>query len=471
MPSAKAAVNIVMALASFREARSVVELSLSPIFHYQYSSISKTIHRIGTQEPEHLQRAIGALCMGSFEAANSPLLLQSDTTPVCKPHAPTLKDRTYVAVPNNVIAGNKSLNVGYDVSFVNLCDQEKRWSLPLSIQRVPPEKTASACALEQIARLLCEFDDQLVINTLDSKYGNAAYLGPAYAHENLVNVVRLKTGMKVWKEHLRRDTGGAPAHYGQKYYLCSSTGYKHYKSHPKTKEPYRVFRRSIFDLAADKFVQLQAKTRKGRKLVVHLWRWRDMLLRGKSGASMKEKPLDLLAVEVCDEETGALVFGRPMFLAISGERKTEVSTEQGYQCYRGRYGIEPYFRFCKQRLLLSSYQTCSVDHFDSWLLMVQLASWLLYSASEEVQFSPRKWEQYLPQSKGAQAGVALSMAQTRKGAERLFLTFESGPFKPGKYKKGSGRAKGAKQVPRKRYKVVKKRPTKTLFKHKTVQLE
>jgi len=97
MPSAKAAVNIVMALASFREARSVVELSLSPIFHYQYSSISKTIHRIGTQEPEHLQRAIGALCMGSFEAASSPLLLQTDTTPVCKPHAPTLKDRTYVA--------------------------------------------------------------------------------------------------------------------------------------------------------------------------------------------------------------------------------------------------------------------------------------------------------------------------------------------------------------------------------------
>jgi len=41
--NSKALANLVMGLASSPSSRSVVELSLSPCYHYQYSSISKTI--------------------------------------------------------------------------------------------------------------------------------------------------------------------------------------------------------------------------------------------------------------------------------------------------------------------------------------------------------------------------------------------------------------------------------------------
>jgi len=41
--NSKALANLVMGLSSQRSARSVVEVCLSPCYHYQYSSINKTI--------------------------------------------------------------------------------------------------------------------------------------------------------------------------------------------------------------------------------------------------------------------------------------------------------------------------------------------------------------------------------------------------------------------------------------------
>lgn len=47
--NSKALSNVVMGLASQPSAKSVVELSLSPCYHYQYSSINKAINTIYEQ--------------------------------------------------------------------------------------------------------------------------------------------------------------------------------------------------------------------------------------------------------------------------------------------------------------------------------------------------------------------------------------------------------------------------------------
>lgn len=46
----KSLANLVMGLASQTTAKSVVELSLSPCYHFQYSSISKAIDSISNQK-------------------------------------------------------------------------------------------------------------------------------------------------------------------------------------------------------------------------------------------------------------------------------------------------------------------------------------------------------------------------------------------------------------------------------------
>ena len=475
-----ATANIVMALASFEQARSVTELSLSPVFQYEYPILTKAIGELA-KDAEHrieVQKVIQELCMPYFELqpdSLNRLVLQIDTTPMPKPFSPTLKDRTFISIPNNVVPKNKPLSIGYDVSFVNLSDMASKWSLPLNVERVNVEQTATEKAIEQLEQLFghpeLKFDLAQVVATLDSKYGNAYYFEPAYAHKNLINVVRLRAGMKVWTRDIQSDTGGSPRIYGQKFYLHAQSQTKTYKKHPKTKQAYQVFQRSIFELEHDEYIQVESQTTKGRKMLIELWRWNQMMIRTKDGHNMKDKPFDLLAIKVRDAETNQLVFNREMFLAISGTQKSQLSTRESYEIYRHRYDIEPFLRFSKQRLLLNKLQTSNVEYFDNWLLFNQMATWLLYAASDETHFSPRKWEQYLPKNKEAAIAPRLSIAQVRKAAQDLFLTFDLTAFKPLKSKNGKGRQKGQTQPQRTRYNVVKKTAKKLRYKLKTAKIE
>lgn len=457
----RATANLIMALSCYKEAKSPVELSLCPLYHYQYSSIYDALSDLAKDAKERsgVQQAIQSLCMSYFDRIG-PLVFQTDSSPVRKPHSPTLKDRGYIAIPNNVIKGNKPLSIGYEVCFVNISAGADKWSLPLSEERVGIDQTPSQKAIDQLGQLLNHpalgLGEELILNTLDSKYGNAYYMAPSWQFDNMVSVVRLRAGMKVWEEDWREDTGGAPQVYGDKFYLHHQSKMKTYQKHPQTGLPYEVFQRSVFEKSAEDYAEWSAQTAKGRKINIQVWRWEQMMIRTKDGHNMKDKPFDLLGVKITDAETGKLVFDREMFLAISGRRKQEVSTPEGYKVYRRRYDIEPFLRFSKQQLLLEKYQTPDVGHFDNWLLFNQLASWLLYTASDEVQYRPRKWEQYLPENKNAHQQARLSMAQTRKAAQDLFLTFDPNSFKPLKSKKGRPRHKGETQIQRTRFPVVRK---------------
>jgi hypothetical protein len=457
----KAVTNLVMALASCGEARSPVELCVSPLYHYQYSSVTDALTDMAKVPGGRAlaRQSVQALCMRHFPDSGR-IFLQTDTTPIGKAHSPTLPGRTYIAVPNNVIPGNRPLDIGYEVSFVNLSEPATKWSLPLDIERVGADETATERALSQLGRLFAHpalgLSGKLCVNALDSKYGTAAYLSPAWAMGSLVSVVRLRAGMKVWTPSAGGNPRGAPKVYQRALYLCAESRAKPYKRHPATGQPYEVAQPSIFERKPDEALCMEAQTASGRKTLVHLWRWDGLRLRSKGGHNMKDKPFDLLAVKVTDAKSGKALFGQEMYVAISGRRRAEITTCEGCQTYRHRYDIEPHMRFSKQKLLLGKYQTPDEGHFDNWLLCNQLAAWLLYTASDEAGFRPRKWRKYLPENKAAQERPRLSIAQTRHAAQELFLTFDPGPFLPLKSKKGRPRQKGETQIQRTRYEVLKK---------------
>ncbi len=459
-----------MALCSFKGARSVVRLSLSAVYHYQYSSLRDAISDLARDEAERkdVQQLFQSFCKAYWpeRLAPSTIVLQTDSSSLKKPYSPTLKDRTHIPIPNMVISGNKSLSVGYEISCINLSSDQGKWSLPLSMERVGVDQTATEKALEQLEQLLNHPDlglsETLVLNTLDSKYGNHKYLAPSWKYKNLLSVVRLRGGMKVWPEDRLSDTGGAPKIYGQKYYLLTQSRTKTLKNHPRTGQAYEVFQLSVFDHTPDDQLSCQAVLGNGRKVTIELRRWDNMMIRTKGGHNMKDKPFDLINVIVTDAQSGERVFDREMFIAISGQRKDEVTTTEGYQSYRRRYDIEPLFRFSKQRLLLESYQSPKVEHIDNWLQINMMANWLLFAASDEVEFQPHKWESYLPENKqDPDKHSRLSITKTHRAAQDLFLTFDSTPFLPPKSKKGRPRQKGETQTPRKRYPVVKKTTSKT----------
>lgn len=468
-----------MALASYEGGHSVTELSLSPVYHYQYGSISKAISWLAkdSKEYEQVRQLLLRFCLNHYEHSSSYAVFQTDVSPLCKAHSPTLKDRTYIAVPNNVIRGNKPIDVGYNLSCINLAGSDG-WSLPLLAQRVNIDQTAVDCAVDQLDSLLSSSGwpllEQMVVNLLDSSYGIASYLSRSHKHENLVNVVRLRARRKVWTSapgQTGDNASGAPRIYDHKYYLQATSQFKTYKRHPTNGQPYEVWQESLFERTPDEHLQLPGRTKKDRALTVELWRWNDLKIRTKDGYNMKDKPMDVIAVRISDAQTGQLIFDREMFIGLCGKQKEQIDTQKAYELYRQRYGIEPYFRFSKQKLMLDKLQTPDMEHLDNWLLVVQLTAWLLYVMRNEAQYVPKKWQQYSLKEKQAAQGQTLSMAQCRKAAEKLFLTFDPNPFKPVKSKKGKGRQKGQTQAQRTRYKVVKKTTNKNKIKLKTEKLE
>lgn len=442
-----------LALASYRDAKSVVALSKSPLFHHQYSSISKAISNLAkdTHELKRVGKLFKAQWLKYFPGREVNYF-QTDVVNIFREYAPCLADRTMRHKANNVIVGNKPLGLGYSLSSVNIADFESGWSIPLELRRVNSNEDEIEVAVRQIKELCAseKFNESLNINAADSSYGVAKYITQVDTIDNLVSVIRLRHGNKVYPSAMR-ETGGARQIYGKEYRLIEKSGEKIYQ---KKENRYSKYLSSIYDKAADEYQELERVTKKGKKLRIELRRWRHMKMRTKKGHSMKEVEFDVVGLRVLEKESGERVFKQDVYVAVVGEGRGRLRLEEVAQVFYHRFDLEVTNRFMKQNLFLEAYQTPAVEHLDNWLLVVQAAMWLLWTASEEVEKVSEKWQKYGEPKKDK--GERKTASQTRKGLEQLILSFEKEGFLPKKCKKGLGRKKGWKLEPRKQYKVVRK---------------
>jgi len=214
---AKALASLVRSLASLENARSVVGLSESPLFHHQYSSIADAINGVCAKESDYesVSKMLLCFCMQYYPVPMDNIYrFNSDSSTILKLFSPTLKDRSQVHIPNNVIPSNKPLSVGYRTSAITLSESDG-WQLPLAVKRINLDQTATECLIGQLSGL---FDDKtlpfqgadLVINRLDRGFGNAQYLSPSYQHSNLVSIVRLRQGQKIYLPATELVSGGRP---------------------------------------------------------------------------------------------------------------------------------------------------------------------------------------------------------------------------------------------------------------------
>ncbi len=442
-----------MALASYRDAKSVVALSKSPVFHHQYSSLTKAITNLAKDERElkRVDRMFKEQWLEYFplSAVN---YFQTDVVNIFREHAPCLKGRQYRHKANNVIAGNKPIGIGYPLSLVNRADFASNWSVPFDVQRVKEGEDEIEVAAEQI-KVICEsekFARSLNINAADSSYGVAKYITRVNGISNLVNVLRLRHGNKVYEGEVQ-ETGGAPRIYGAEYHLIEKSGWHEYR---KKEQIYRKYLTSVYDKKEDEYQEIFKVTKRGKELKIELRGWSGMKMRTKKGNSMKEVEFELIGIRVLEKESGKRVFKPDVFVAVVGQERKKLSLEEVAEIFYQRFDLEVTNRFMKQNLFLESYQTPDIQHLDNWNLLVQEAMWLLWAASTEVEKVSEKWQKYAEPK--AEKGGRKTASQTRKGLERLFLTFEKEAYLPKKCKKGWGRKKGDKQEPRKQYQVVKK---------------
>ena len=447
-----ALMELIDALSSTPDARSVVELSLSPFFRRHYSSVHDAIaHLFLPSEPEGAdeeqraweQKLMRLIARYLPEPQKRKFwLFGIDVVPIPRPFAQTLADRTFVHKPNT-IKGNKPIAIGHDYSHLvffpeKVNGDDPPWAVPMIVRRVHSDETAASVGAEQTNTLMEDeslpFHDDLCVEVADSDYSAVTYLGPVMKeeHENLVLVARAR-GNRVFYRQAPPVEGkrgpGHPTWYGERFDLKDPSTWG---------EP-------------DEVTEVPFTTRSGRTYRAQLEGWHNLLITGTRDWPMHRFPFTSIRARVLDEE-GNQVFKRTMWLIVIGQRHHELSILEAWEAYGQRYDVEHYFRFGKQRLLEDAYQTPDVEHEENWMQIVALAKVQLWLARDLAESLPRPWERYLPETK--RETPSPSFVQRDFG--RIIRQIGT-PAKPPQSRGNSpGRTKGEKQPPRKRHPVIKK---------------
>jgi hypothetical protein len=124
--------------------------------------------------------------------------------------------------------------------------------------------------------------------------------------------------------------------------------------------------------------QTSYKTCRGRTVTVTITAWQNMLMRGSKALPTHQSPFTLLRI-VSTDEAGEPMY-KPMWLIVMGQQRSETSSVQAQIGYRQRFDLEHTFRFGKQKLLLSAFETPDAEHEQQWIHLVMLAYVELWAA-------------------------------------------------------------------------------------------
>lgn len=449
---ADAILDLIDALACNGSAKSPAELSLNSQFQRQYGSIYRAVDKFFNStdpqnaEREHvehqqkLMRIVGRQCPEPVQRKFH--LFGLDATGQPRPFAHTLRDRGMHYHPNPA-PGNKPVMVGHSYSVLTALPEKKGrtsppWVIPLVIRRVPTDKKATEVGAAQVADLLKDetlsFGRELSVLVGDSAYSARGFLGEVVEHKNLVILVRVRGDRKF---HRIPEQDDSPAGQGHPVWFGTSFDMKD----PSTwDEP-------------DATEVVPWTLRNGRICQVEIEAWYNMLMRGERDIPMHEHPFTLIRIRVKDSN-GKAVFNRPLWLIMIGDRRQEISLSDAYKAYRQRYDLEHFFRFGKRRLLMTSYQTSSVEHEENWWEIVGLAYVQLYIGASLAQNLPRPWERYLPQVKEGKSEEVLSPSMVQRDMPRIIREMGTPSSLPKSRGKSSGRAKGYLPGKRDRFPIV-----------------
>lgn len=437
---ADTAMELVDALCSSPAADSLVELSLAPLFRRSHTALYK-----GIAEVEWENVPLAPLLADYLSAPEQrPFwLLGVDVTSQPRPFAATLEDRGFVYQPN-AVAGNKPVTIGHQYSTVALLPEQESgltnsWVVPLVTGRVPTDADKELVGADQMRALLDDeslpWHDELVVEVGDTSYSKPAYLHANRHYANLVTIARARSNRTFYRQFVYAD-GQYPAHhpqwYGEAFKLPDPTTWG---------DP-------------DLETTFTETSRRGKVYTVVIQGWQNMLMRGKHKPvriPMQRYPFTLVKITRYDED-GNQAFKRPLWLIVVGERRDELSLLDIYAAYSARTDMEHFFRFGKQKLLLTASQTPETVREERWWHLVHLAYAMLWMARHLAQHLPRPWERHLPTAKRREISPTL----VQRDFERLIQQLGTPAQPPQPRGKSPGRPAGMKLPPRPRRKVVVK---------------
>jgi hypothetical protein len=337
--------------------RSFPELSLSPAFRRKWPSAYAAIEE-GNQDREWLEEQFVAQV-----PRQGRQIFALDGTAWPHPAARSLADRQYVRGCTPAVDGATVVGHPYSV-LAWVPDAHSSWAPPMSVRRVPSDRTATEVGVDQVKQLCRqradEMEEALYLIVGDGKYGNHHFLG-ALKDEPCGALVRLRCDRVLYKAPGPYSGMGRPRIHGDRFAF----------KEPDTWGP------------ADEDIQVDDE-RWGQ---VRLRRWDDLHAL-QDGAT----PFSVILVETHRERDQP---SDPFWLAYQpppNQAPDDQGLEELWHGFEWRWPVEPSIRFRKQHLhwTLPRFQT--PQRCDRWTMLVSVAQWELFLAKDIVQDRPLPWQ-------------------------------------------------------------------------------
>jgi DDE superfamily endonuclease len=402
--------ELVDALLLNSEGRSVVELSLNPVFRRGWSSVYAAL-------------SDGAINTARLERLYSRQVLDRerpvwavDSTLWSRPDARTLPERGFHHSPTR-IKGNKPSGIGHAYStVVRMPDTSGSWALPLAHEWIAGDQSALEVGAQQVKRL-AELSPARPLVTMDS-----AYSGPAWLKASLEgpfdSLGRLRPNRVLYRQPLPYPGVGRPAVHG----------------------PALNLRRPETWYSPDEALCLR-DDKLGRLEITawHLVHFRET----------PNHPLTVIHLHRLDAR-GTRRDPAHLWLIYAGQPPLHLATD--WRFYLRRYAIEHFYRFLKQDLLWTAFAGTALHNTQLWSTLVTIAYWLLFLARDLVLDTARPWQKAAPTS------PSLSPGRVKRALPGLWSQIATPTALCKTRGKSSGRPPGFHPPRRPRFPVLKKRP-------------
>lgn len=415
---ADATMDLLDALTSSLQVTAPVALSESPLFRRGFAAVYDALEE-GELPEEALRELFSQSQPATCETLADYELYAVDCTPCPRPEADTLPERVNLKSQAKQVA-----QVGEKLSWLGrLVKTGSSWVAPQDIQRVGVTSTDSAVAVEQVKRLDKQ-SDRLKVVVADSLYGNQHFLAVFLVVTTVMALVRLRSNLRLYENPVPKppkSKGRHPVH-GPAFKLTSPT---------------RAADRSLIITLAGQKVSLSA--------------WHNLHLR-----LLPQLVGMVLRVEFRKADDTPR-YKTPLYLFWTGP--CTVPLEDLCRMYLWRFAIEHAFRFLKQRLGLNTAQSTNPHALCQWQWLTALAYWQLLLMEPLVADHRPAWYRHATPSQPWSCSPGI----VQRGALAFLCGFGTPSASPRPAGKGTGRPKGYRPQPKKRYPVVyksSKRPQK-----------
>lgn len=388
-----------------RSVYSFAELSLSPVFRRQWSSLYESLQDSNPPRQQLMDVYLEQM------PQDEQIVLAGDHTAWSRLQAETLRERTYEhqATP---MRGAKPVTLGQGYSTIAWIPQTQgSWALPLLHERITSADTPIEKAATQLGQV-CQKLTTRPLSLWDAEHGCAPFLLKT-TELSCDKLIRLRSNRVLYGAPPPYTGIGRPRKHGDKFKLNEPTSWWQPEEEQRVED--------------ETWGQLRLQI------------WHGLHL--KQAAKQR---LSLIRVERLGSATATPL--KPLWLIWVGLELPQLATI--WQQYLRRFAIDHWYRFAKQRLHWTLPQLSTPEASQRWSDLMPLLTWQLWLARPDVQDSPLPWQKSSPN---------LSPGRTANAFAQVLVVIGTPAPAPKPRGKSPGWTPGQPRSRRIRYPTVRKR--------------